>query len=232
MRRGAVPRPTPTSPSRRRSDGIVESFRPVCIVEGRDFRFGRDRAGDLDRLRELGTSRGFTVIEVDEVHAPFEGEAVAVHSGVIRSLIREGLVGRAAFLLQRAYAIEGTVVSGDRRGRELGYPTANVDHGEFLLPADGIYAGTACGPSGRLHRAAISVGTAHLRGDATGLRSPPAGLRRSRRGLRMVHLGPLRAGCVRRSPTGIEPLLEQLRTDLEETRRRVELPTDPIESTA
>ncbi len=210
-------------------DGIVESFRPVCIVEGRDFRFGRDRAGDLDRLRELGTSRGFTVIEVDEVHAPFEGEAVAVHSGMIRSLIREGLVGRAAFLLQRAYAIEGTVVSGDRRGRELGYPTANVDHGEFLLPADGIYAGTACGPSGRLHRAAISVGT-----KPTFEETPR---------VCEVHLldydGPVEdygwfisvrfEHWLRPQVAyeGIEPLLEQLRTDLEETRRRVELPTDP-----
>ena len=208
-------------------DSMVDLFHPSCIVEGGDFRFGRDRAGDLALLRELGESRGFRVIEVPEVHAPFEGEQMAVHSGLVRSLIREGLVGRAAFLLQRAYAIEGRVVSGDRRGRELGIPTANVDHGTFLLPADGIYAGTACDPSGQLHRAAISVGT-----KPTFEETPR---------VCEVHLleydGPVDdygwfisvrfehwlRGQV--AYDGIEPLLEQLQKDLDETRRRVELPT-------
>ncbi|HBZ96664.1 MAG TPA: riboflavin biosynthesis protein RibF [Phycisphaerales bacterium] len=210
-------------------DSMVDRFHPSRIVEGADFRFGRDRAGDLTLLRELGASRGFRVIEVPEVHAPFEGKQVAVHSGLIRSLIHDGLVGRAACLLERAYAIEGLVVSGDRRGRELGIPTANVDHGAFLLPADGIYAGTACDPSGKLHRAAISVGT-----KPTFEETPR---------VCEVHLldydGPvddygwfvsvrfehwLRAQV---TYDGIEPLLEQLQKDLDETRRRVELPTAP-----
>lgn len=210
-------------------DAIVESVRPDWIVEGADFRFGRNRAGDLDMLRMLGADRGFQVLEVDEVRVPMDGAEVAVHSGVVRDLLRAGHVAHAAVLLQRAYAIEGTVVSGDRRGRELGMPTANLDHGEFVLPADGIYAGTACDSSGRMHRAAISVGT-----KPTFEETPR---------VCEVHLvdheGPVDdydwAISVRFEHwlrdqvayDGVEPLLEQLQRDLEETRRRVELPSSP-----
>ncbi len=210
-------------------DFVVESVRPRWIVEGADFRFGRNRAGDLDMLRSLGAGCGFEVLEVDEVRVPLSGEDVPVHSGVVRDLLREGHVTHAAYLLQRAYAIEGMVVSGDRRGRELGMPTANVDHGEFVLPADGIYAGTACDPSGRMHRAAISVGTkptfeetprvceVHLldyEGPVDDYGWPIT--------VRFEHW--LRAQV---AYDGVEPLLEQLQRDLEETRLRVDLPSSP-----
>lgn len=206
---------------------IVEEFRPRWILEGADFRFGRDREGDLDLLRDRGVAHGYEVIVVPEVELRLDGVDVAVHSGEIRRRLQAGDVSAAASMLGRRYALTGSVVSGDRRGRELGIPTANLDHGELLLPADGIYAGTANDPDGRVHRAAISVGT-----KPTFEQTPR---------VCEVHLvdhagpvdeygWPLAVEFQHRlreqiAYDGIEPLLEQLKHDLDETRRRVELPS-------
>jgi riboflavin kinase/FMN adenylyltransferase len=113
------------------------------VVAGENFRFGRGASGDLDLLRRLG----------------FDARAVplvdSTSSSTIRKLLLAGELGPAARLLGRPPEVEGRVVLGDQRGGTLGFPTANVAVGpDLLVPAYGIYAGSALG-----HRAAISIGT-------------------------------------------------------------------------
>jgi len=138
---------------------LAREYRPAAIVEGADFRFGAKRAGDVALMRDLGKSRGFEVDVVDQVEVPLTDHTIApARSTVLRWLIERGRVGDAACLLGRPYAMAGTVVSGDRRGRTIGFPTANLDS-PCLAPADGVYAGRATLPDGRVLAAAISVGT-------------------------------------------------------------------------
>lgn len=141
------------------TDWVVQRFGPACIVEGPDFRFGHGRAGDAALLAALGRSRGFVVSIVDPVEATLEDHTVVpARSTVARWLVRHGRVRDAALVLGRPYQISGVVRRGDRRGRTIGYPTANID-APHLLPADGVYAGVARLPDGRSVPAAVSVGT-------------------------------------------------------------------------
>ncbi len=104
---------------------------------GNDFALGRNRQGDIPTLRAIGQELGYTVHVTDEV--VIEGERVS--SSQIRSLLRGGDVRQAARLLGRPYVLEGTVAHGDGRGRDLGFPTANVDFWpEKIAPAYGVYA--------------------------------------------------------------------------------------------
>jgi riboflavin kinase/FMN adenylyltransferase len=131
-------------------DTILRQIGAEVIVVGENFRFGRGAAGDPDLLAQLG----------------FEVRTVPMLPGVsstaIRTLLRRGDVVGAARLLGRPAEIEGTVVLGDQRGGTLGYPTANLAApAELLVPAYGIYAGSALG-----HRAAVSIGVnPHYGGD-------------------------------------------------------------------
>lgn len=109
---------------------------PRVLVEGPDFALGHDRTGTLDYLREAGARRGFAVESMAVVE---DGERVS--SSRIRSLLREGSMEDAARLLTRPYTLSGEVVEGDRRGRLLGFPTANLRVSATLaLPANGAYA--------------------------------------------------------------------------------------------
>jgi len=116
---------------------LVAPFAPRWLVVGEDFALGRGRAGTVARLRELGAGHGF---EVEAV--PLErrdGEPVT--STRIRELLAEGRVAEAARLLGRSYGFTALVVGGDRKGRTLGFPTANLRlHDEQQVPAHGIYA--------------------------------------------------------------------------------------------
>jgi len=103
---------------------------------GFNYRFGKNREGDVGRLREFGRSFGFDVVEIPEVSV--DGEIVS--STKIRDLLRAGDVEHAAKLLGRSYAVTGTVVEGDKRGRTLGFPTANLDPKHEILPYPGVYA--------------------------------------------------------------------------------------------
>jgi riboflavin kinase/FMN adenylyltransferase len=112
------------------------------VVAGPDFRFGHDRAGDLDLLSEEGL--------LTRLVDPVPG----VSSTAIRDALVEGDVNRAAALLGRPFEIDGRVVPGLARGARLGFPTANLVFAPHqLVPEDGIYAGFAAG-----HRAAVSIG--------------------------------------------------------------------------
>ncbi|HEX2079307.1 MAG TPA: bifunctional riboflavin kinase/FAD synthetase [Longimicrobium sp.] len=108
------------------------------LVIGYDHGFGRDREGSVDTLREIGREVGFAVDVVEAYHA----EGGPVSSSRIRGLLGEGKVAEAARLLGRPYRLEGVVVRGEQKGRELGFPTANVEVGdpEKMLPLEGIYA--------------------------------------------------------------------------------------------
>jgi riboflavin kinase/FMN adenylyltransferase len=106
------------------------------VLVGEDFRFGRNRRGDLAYLQEQGRAYGFTVLRI----GPVRVDGMEVSSTRIRQCIQKGRVRESADMLGRPYHICGTVVAGDKRGRTLGYPTANLSTDAELLPPNGVYA--------------------------------------------------------------------------------------------
>lgn len=121
---------------------IVKNLKPVCIVEGDDFNFGAARAGNIDTLKILGSKFGFDATVVKSVIANLPGSrSLEVSSTVIRQLIDKGEIGDAAVLLGRPYRLIGPIVSGRGRGRQIGFPTANMAKHNQLVPAEGVYAG-------------------------------------------------------------------------------------------
>jgi riboflavin kinase/FMN adenylyltransferase len=117
---------------------LVNSIGVREIVLGHDHHFGKGRDGNVDLLQKIGEDEGFSVSVVDAIYITDE----IVSSTKIRNALNEGNIKKANALLGRDYSFTGTVVSGDRRGRELGYPTANIKlfSQEKLLPAIGVYA--------------------------------------------------------------------------------------------
>lgn len=139
-------------------DRVAALHGPGWVVEGADFHFGKGRMGNVEVLSALGRTRGFEVEVVEAVEVDLSDQLlVRASSSVVRWLLEHGRVADAARVLGRPYEIEGEVVRGDRRGRELGYPTANL-RTAHLLPGDGVYAGVAVLPDGRETGAAINVG--------------------------------------------------------------------------
>lgn len=137
---------------------VVADHRPLAFVEGTDFRFGKGRSGTVALLAGLGRKLGFEVITIPPVEAALSDlTCVTVSSSLVRWLVSAGRVGDAALLLGRPHELEGRVVPGDRRGRRIGFPTANLV-AEGLPPADGVYAGVATLDDGRALAAAVSVG--------------------------------------------------------------------------
>jgi len=135
---------------------LVGAAHVRLVVVGADFHFGRGRGGNVALLERLGGELGFEVIGLG-----LEGaEGGTIYSSTrTRELLAAGDVEAAAAVLGRPYEVRGTVVEGDRRGRELGFPTANVAvPGRICLPADGIYAGTFAGDDGVVRPAALSLG--------------------------------------------------------------------------
>jgi len=125
------------------------------IVVGYDYRFGKNREGNLDLLKEMGRSLGFTVQVVWAV----EVNGAVVSSSLIRAMLRLGKVAEAAQLLGRCYRVEGRVVPGKGRGAKLlGIPTANLEPYNDILPASGIYAVRA-GWQGRTYAGVANIGT-------------------------------------------------------------------------
>ncbi len=137
----------------------VERFRPLAIVEGDDFHFGRARAGNVRALADLGRRFNFAVEVVPTVSVSLtDHQYVPARSTVVRWLLSGGRVRDAAIVLSRPYELAGTVIPGDRRGRTIGFPTANVET-PTMIPADGVYAARADLPDGRSFPAAVSIGT-------------------------------------------------------------------------
>jgi riboflavin kinase/FMN adenylyltransferase len=117
---------------------LVDELNVVKILVGEDFRFGHDRAGDIGTLADIGKADGF---EAEAV--PLLGEAGhKIGSSAIRRLIAQGRVEDAAQRLGHNFKLAGEVVAGDKRGRDLGFPTANLaPHPRACLPGNGVYAG-------------------------------------------------------------------------------------------
>jgi len=148
---------------------LVGALGVRIVMVGADFRFGRGGAGNPDLLRELGPEFGFEVHVVDDVRAIDAGRRVS--STWVRELLDAGDVAGAARLLGRPHAVRGEVVHGLKRGRELGFPTANLSADlEGFVPAEGVYAGwlvdegmpedEASSPRSSVrYPAAISIGT-------------------------------------------------------------------------
>jgi riboflavin kinase/FMN adenylyltransferase len=135
---------------------LVDRLHAADVVVGRNFRFGHRAAGDVELLTQLGQRFGFGVEGLDLIR----DDGVTFSSTYIRACIDAGDVAAADAALGRPHRVEGVVVHGDRRGRELGFPTANIATAPHTaLPADGVYAGRFVIGGVRLLPAAISVGT-------------------------------------------------------------------------
>jgi len=126
----------------------------AAVVTGEDFTFGKGRGGSAAVLRELGAQHG---IEAEAV-APVLLDGEPVSSSRIREALQVGNPGVATHLLTRPFAIEGEVIHGDKRGRALGWPTANVELGNYLRPAYGIYAVRVTLDDGSDHVGVASLG--------------------------------------------------------------------------
>jgi riboflavin kinase/FMN adenylyltransferase len=140
---------------------LVGCLATRAVVVGEDFHFGHKRGGNVALLREMGATLGFTVEGLELVSTDGEpaGGGAVVSSTAIRSLLAQGDVRGAAAMLGRPHEVRGVVEHGDKRGRELGFPTANLQiPADVQLPADGIYAGWFERADGSLHATAMSLG--------------------------------------------------------------------------
>lgn len=124
------------------------------VVTGEDFTFGKGRSGNVAILAELGTKYGF----VAEAVSPVADGGEAISSSRIREALQAGDCAAATELLTRPFAVEGVVQHGDKNGRQLGFPTANIDMGSYLRPRYGIYAVRGRLPDGRKLDGAASIG--------------------------------------------------------------------------
>ncbi|MBK6492302.1 MAG: bifunctional riboflavin kinase/FAD synthetase [Sphingomonadales bacterium] len=124
------------------------------VVTGEDFTFGKGRGGNVSVLGELGRKYGF----IAEAVAPVSDSVDVISSSRIREALQAGDCATATQLLTRPFAVEGIVQHGDKNGRELGYPTANVDMGTYLRPRYGIYAVRGRLADGRILDGAANIG--------------------------------------------------------------------------
>ena len=138
---------------------LRDDARPAQLVEGESFNFGKGRGGSIERLREWSAGSPIRLHVVPPVTvALLDLQVVPASSSLVRWLVAHGRARDAAICLGRPYELMGQVVKGRQRGRAIGVPTANLDCGEQLLPADGVYA-ARCGASGRTYPVALSIGT-------------------------------------------------------------------------
>jgi riboflavin kinase / FMN adenylyltransferase len=133
---------------------VIEKLDARAMVEGPNFFFGRGRSGNIQRLRSLCDQANVLLEIVD----PIEIDGEYVSSSGVRKLIASGRVEEAAHLLTRPYRLRGMVTHGASRGHRLGFPTANVDAIDTLLPGAGVYAGRALLADGSKIAAAINIG--------------------------------------------------------------------------
>jgi len=133
---------------------LVDRFGAAGVVTGADFTFGKGAQGNIDLLREVGAAHGLK----SESVSPISDSDDVISSSRIRAALKEGLCEEAGRLLTRPFAIQGEVIHGDKNGRLLGYPTANIDMGQYLRPKYGIYAVKGHLPDGRMLNGAANLG--------------------------------------------------------------------------
>ena len=140
---------------------LVDWLRVSEVWVGANFLFGHDRTGNFSLLRTLGQRYGFRADKID----PVRYKDFVVSSTRVRRLVTEGRMDEAGALLGHGYYIDGTVIEGRRRGRELGFPTANVTTDNELVPPHGVYA-TMVTIGGIVHAGLTNIGTRPTFGDA------------------------------------------------------------------
>jgi riboflavin kinase/FMN adenylyltransferase len=144
---------------------LRDQVQPAHLVEGAAFRFGKGAAGTVQKLATWCADSPVKLHIVDSVRVPLlDLQLAAVSSSLIRFLISFGRVRDAAICLGRPYLLRGQVIKGFARGRELGFPTANVQVEDQFIPADAVYA-ARCTVDGRTYPAALSIGTNPTFGD-------------------------------------------------------------------
>lgn len=205
---------------------FVDGLRSEVVVLGKDSRFGLHNSGDTGTMRQLGLVHGFDVVVQDTVGELDHGQR-AWSSSALRVALADGDMATATEILDRPHRVAGEVVHGHHRGRELGYPTANLSHdSDGLVPADGVYAGWLERPElpedhpDRRLPAAISVGTNPTFDDVVRRTVEAYVLDRSDLDLYgetvwVDFVARLRGNTRFES---IETLLEQIATDVEQTR--------------
>lgn len=136
---------------------LVDALRAAVVVVGHDVRFGQGNSGTFETMVELGQHYGFSVVGVEDYSASTDRRC---SSTWVREALRAGDVTSACEVLGRPHSVLGTVVHGAARGRELGFPTANLgSDAEGMIPADGVYAGWFVDENRKYWPAAISVGS-------------------------------------------------------------------------
>lgn len=133
---------------------LLERFGAAGVVTGADFVFGKGRSGNVVTLADHARRLGFFT----EMVAPVDDHQLAISSSRIRDALRDGDPQAAARLLTRPFTVRGTVQHGDKNGRKLGFPTANIDMGSYVRPHYGIYAVTGHLPDGRVLKGAANLG--------------------------------------------------------------------------
>lgn len=137
---------------------FVEGVKAKAIIVGEDFQFGHNREGDLAFLKREGAKEDIEVQGLHLFRHSFSPDIV-VSSTAIRMKLADGDIQMATEMLGRRFELEGTVVEGDKRGRQIGFPTANLSiPEEMLLPRDGVYACWYSRPDGSRHMAAVNIG--------------------------------------------------------------------------
>jgi riboflavin kinase / FMN adenylyltransferase len=198
---------------------VVDQLQASVVIVGTNFRFGHKAEGDVALLQQFGLKYGFEV-EVFEL----VGEAGGWSSTRIRQAVLDGDVEVASSLLGRPHRLTGTVVHGDHRGRELGFPTANLDvHGGLIIPADGVYSGLLRTAT-EIHPVAVSIGTNPTFEGVVGRRVEAHVIGRTDLDLydQMVELDFI--GFVRgmQAFSGIEPLIVAMNHDVEVAQEQVD----------
>jgi riboflavin kinase/FMN adenylyltransferase len=135
-------------------DLLVTRFGAKGVVTGEDFTFGKGRGGNIEVLRDLGALLGLR----SEAVGPVSTDDAVISSSRIRQCLIEGRPDEAERLMTRPFAVQGVVQHGDKNGRLLGYPTANVDMGSYLRPMYGVYAVTGHLADGRVLKGAANLG--------------------------------------------------------------------------
>ena len=135
-------------------DLLVERFGAAGVVTGEDFTFGKGRGGNIQVLQDLGALLGMR----SQAVGPVTTEDAVISSSRIRECLLQGRPDEAERLMTRPFAVQGVVQHGDKNGRLLGFPTANVDMGSYLRPMYGVYAVTGHLADGRVLKGAANLG--------------------------------------------------------------------------
>jgi len=133
---------------------LCEEMAAQGVVEGPNFFFGKDRSGDIHKLLELCQQHGL----IFEIVPPYQIEDDLISSSRIRGLIQQGEMDSAVSMLGHAYRLRGTVVRGSDRGSGLGFPTANIQQIETIIPGEGVYGGRVS-IEDKVYPAAINIGS-------------------------------------------------------------------------